>query len=346
MPTVRVDREDPDRGIIERAAEIIQRGGLVAFPTETVYGLGANALDDAAVGRIYAAKGRPSYNPLIVHVADVNGARELVTEWPPLADRLTRAFWPGPLTLVLPRDPRGVTGRVSAGLATVAVRVPAHPVALALLRAAGLPIVAPSANPSMGVSPTRAEHVEAGLGERVELILDAGPTDIGIESTVIDLSGSRAALLRPGTLSTDDLAPILGTLEPSGSVQASTPEAPRSSPGMLERHYAPEAAVHVFGPSEAEEAAAKGRRVVAAGGSVGSVLLSGPPPATDMQQAVRMAGDPAGYARELYAVLHRLDQAGCDLILVEAVPSTPAWAGIRDRLRRAATDPGAGGSQS
>lgn len=337
MPTLRVDPENPEEGPISRAAEVIRGGGLVAFPTETVYGLGANALDDTAVARIYSAKGRPDYNPLIVHVADVEAVRELVVRWPDVAERLGRAFWPGPLTLVLPRGSR-VPDRVSAGLPTVAVRVPAHPVALALLRAAGLPIVAPSANPSMAVSPTRAEHVEAGLGDRADLILDGGRTRVGIESTVVDLSGTRPTLLRPGALSTDDLEPFLGPLAPASEVDGA---GPRGSPGMLERHYAPRASVHVFPTSHAAPAAARARRASGRGQTVGALLLGGQEPDAlhdaTLDHLVRMPADPAGYARELYAVLHRLDHAGCDLILVEAVPSTPAWAGIRDRLRRAAS---------
>lgn len=334
MPTLRVDAEDPEREPIARAAAIILRGGLVAFPTETVYGLGANALDDAAVARLYAAKGRPHYNPLIAHVADARGARTLVERWPDTADRLAAAFWPGPLTLVLPKSPR-VPERVSAGLATIAVRVPAHPVALALLQAAAVPIVAPSANPSTAVSPTRAEHVEKALGQRVDLILDGGATAVGIESTVVDLSGERPMLLRPGALSTDELEPYVGELELPGPV---TGAAARLSPGMMERHYAPRAEVRLFHSSETAEAMSRARRKAEAGGTVGALLRTEAAAAVDsepLQHVVRMPTDAAGYARDLYAVLHRLDALGCDLILVEAVPSAPPWAGIRDRLRRA-----------
>lgn len=350
MTTIRVDAEHPEEEAIARAAEVILDGGLVAFPTETVYGLGANALDEAAIARIYAAKGRPAYNPLIVHVPDAAAARAVVTEWSETAAALAAAFWPGPLTLVLPRHPR-VPGRVSAGLATVAVRVPAHRVALALLRAADVPIVAPSANPSMGVSPTRAEHVARGLADRVDLILDAGPTRVGIESTVIDLSDDLPTLLRPGAISSDDLRPFLddigarsapdsGSNADSGSGAGPT----RRSPGMLDRHYAPRAAVRLFEPGSEADALALARRAANDGRAVGAIVVD---PERFAQRdrrddevfriIVRMPPDPRAYARELYATLHRIDEAECDLVLVEEVPDTPAWAGVRDRLKRAAS---------
>ncbi len=356
MPTLRVNAHDPDPEIIARGAAVIRRGGLVAFPTETVYGLGANALDEAAVTRIYEAKGRPDHNPLIVHVADAAAAAELVTEWPESAQRLARAFWPGPLTLVLPRSDR-IPGRVSAGLPTVALRVPAHPVALALLRASGLPIVAPSANPSMAVSPTTAAHVERGLGDRVELILDGGPAGVGIESTVLDLTGGRPRLLRPGALSTEDLSPLVGEIQvAAGSAPEGTP---RASPGMEARHYAPRGTVKLFGAGGVDGALIRVREASAAGRVVGALLLgpAGPGEGLDgegrvdarpiqaaVHHAVVLPADPAGYARELYAVLHRLDDLGCDLILVETPPDTPAWAGIRDRLSRAAEPESAPGA--
>lgn len=344
MTTIRVDAENPEVDVIRRAAAVVRDGGLVAFPTETVYGLGANALDEAAIARIYAVKARPAQNPLIVHVADAGAARSVVTEWPARARALAAAFWPGPLTLVLTRDPR-VPARVSAGLDTVAVRVPAHPVALALLREAEVPIVAPSANPSMGVSPTRAEHVTRGLGDRLDLILDAGPTRVGIESTVVDLSTDRPAILRPGAISSDDLRPFLGDIA-AGSASDSGADSgtARRSPGMLDRHYAPRAAVRLFESGAEGAALALARRAAGDGRAVGAILVD----AERFEQRdsradevfrimVRMPPDPRAYARELYATLHRMDDAGCDLILVEEVPDTPAWAGVRDRLKRAAS---------
>lgn len=330
MERVEVDREAPQPDRVERAAAVIRRGGLVAFPTETVYGLGANALDPAAVARIFEAKGRPRYNPLIVHVDGVAAARRLALSWPPLADVLAEAFWPGPLTMVLPRRPE-VPEIVSAGLPTVALRVPAHPVALALLRAAALPIVAPSANPSTALSPTRAEHVVRALGDRIDLVLDAGPTGVGIESTVLDLSGERPVLLRPGALSAADLEPLTGALErPVEGDEA----APRPSPGMLERHYAPRASLSLFGPEGRTAAVARARSAAGEGAVVGALVFE--PLGVAGDREVLMPRDPAGYARKLYAALHGLDDRGCDLVLVERVPDGTAWEGVRDRLQRAA----------
>jgi L-threonylcarbamoyladenylate synthase len=343
MQVIAVDAREPEREPIERAARIIRRGGLVAFPTETVYGLGASALDVAAIERIYRAKGRPDNNPLIVHVADAAGARGLVTEWPEVAQRLADAYWPGPLTLVLPRH-RRVPARVSAGLETVAVRVPSHPVAVALIRAAGVPVVAPSANPSMAISPTRAEHVASGLGDRVDLILDGGPTGVGIESTVLDLSGARPAILRPGALTRDDLAPLVGGL---ADPETRSGGAPRPSPGMLDRHYAPRAAVHLFARAETANALDLARRVVEDNRTVGAMVMdighfrSDPAFQSELFHALEtMPADPADYARELYAALHRMDDRGCEVLLVEAVPGGVAWEGVRDRLARAATEAG------
>ncbi|HEX4470144.1 MAG TPA: L-threonylcarbamoyladenylate synthase, partial [Gemmatimonadaceae bacterium] len=204
MRVIRVDPTSPEVSAIAQAAEILRGGGLVAFPTETVYGLGANALDAGAVERIYSAKGRPSFNPLIVHVPDADGARALASEWPEPASRVAEKFWPGPLTIVLPKR-SVVPDNVTAGLDSVALRVPANPVALALLRAARIPLAAPSANRSTELSPTTARHVERSLGDRVDLILDGGQTSVGIESTVLDLRSTRAAILRPGVIGAREL---------------------------------------------------------------------------------------------------------------------------------------------
>ncbi|MCS6777324.1 MAG: L-threonylcarbamoyladenylate synthase, partial [Chloroherpetonaceae bacterium] len=201
----------PEPGAIAQGADCLRAGGLVAFPTETVYGLGASALDAAAVARIYAAKGRPAHNPVIVHVADVVQARSLVTEWPEQADLLAARFWPGPLTLVLPRNAQ-VPDIVAAGGPTVAIRWPAHPVAQALIRAAGVPVAAPSANRSMHISPTRAEHVLRGLTGKIDLVLDGGPTPGGIESTVLDVTAMPPRLLRPGLVTAGQIAQVVGTV--------------------------------------------------------------------------------------------------------------------------------------
>ncbi|HEU4699532.1 MAG TPA: L-threonylcarbamoyladenylate synthase [Gemmatimonadales bacterium] len=319
-----VDPAHPDPAAIARAAGVIRRGGLVAFPTETVYGLGADALDAAAVERIFQAKERPGYNPLIVHVPDAEAARALTRVWPEAATRLAERFWPGPLTLVLPKRP-AVPDRVTAGLDSVALRVPAHPVALALLRAAERPIAAPSANRFTQLSPTTAQHVAKGLDGRVELILDGGPTTVGIESTVVDLTGPRPAVLRPGILGRDALAAVIGALDTPDVVRAD--EAPRRGPGMLDRHYSPRATVRLFDPGA-------GTPPLPPDAVSGALLLRAPDPGVD--HPVVLPADPEGYARELYAALHRLDDLGCALVLVERPPDGPAWAGVRDRLERAA----------
>ena len=324
-----VDPHHPDPRALAPAAETLRRGGLVAFPTETVYGLGAHALDPAAVARIYAAKGRPDYNPLIVHLADAGAARALASAWPEAAERLAAAFWPGPLTLVLPKND-SVPDSVTAGLPSVALRVPAHPVARALLRAAGVPVAAPSANRSTEVSPTTAQHVARSLGERVDVIVDGGPCPVGIESTVLSLAGPVPTLLRPGTISIDDLRAVVGEVAlPSAAADG---EAARPSPGMLDRHYAPRADLRlVDGMDEIRRLPAEGKAAV--------LVLAGSggwddPLGVDV---VEMPADAPEYAARLYAVLHRLDDEGYARVWVQRPPDAPAWAGVRDRLRRAAT---------
>jgi len=325
---LKVDRERPEAGSIAVAAEALRRGELVAFPTETVYGLGALALDEQAVARIFAAKGRPADNPLIAHVSGTPAARELASRWPELADRLAERFWPGPLTLVVPRAPH-LPGILTAGLDTVAVRVPAHPVAAALLVAVGAPVAAPSANRSTRVSPTTAAHVTDSLGDVVSVVLDAGAVALGIESAVVDVSGPVPLLLRPGSITRAQIEEVTG---PLGEASAG---GPRRSPGQHARHYAPRARLRlVASPGEASEAAiaeerAGGRPVVLA---VGWAL-----PGVPLR---RLPGSPSGYARALYATLHELDALGHTTVLVEPPPSDPAWEGVRDRLRRAAREVG------
>jgi L-threonylcarbamoyladenylate synthase len=332
MRLISVDAAKPEAAAIEEAAEVLRRGGLVVFPTETVYGLGANALDARAVAGIFAAKGRPSHNPLIVHVPDEASARELVREWPERASRLARAFWPGPLTLVL-RKRDIVPDIVTAGIDSVALRVPAHPVALALLRATRLPLAAPSANRSTELSPTTAQHVVHSLGERVPLILDGGPTEVGIESTVVDLRGPTASILRPGILGARELEPIVGQLakpnEPRG-------DEARPAPGMLDRHYAPRARLALFAGSDLESVAAQVRALAGRGTRVGMLLIAG-----DMPEGVavtRMPSEPPRYAQRLYATLHELDEQGYEAVFVELPPNDDAWDGVRDRLERASRE--------
>src|SRR5262245_23733878 len=333
MPIVVVDPRAPDASVLARAAELLVQGRLVAFPTETVYGLGAHALDPAAVQRIYAAKGRPAFNPLIVHVADAAGARTVIREWPESAEKLAKAFWPGPLTLVLPKQPR-VPAEVSAGLDSVAVRVPAHPVALALLRAAGVPIAAPSANRSTGVSPTSARHVEKGLGDRVDLIIDGGETAVGIESTVVDLTQIPPVTLRPGTNPRQAMAHAIGA-EVRFASRALRDDEARPSPGMMERHYAPNARVVLVDAGDRARAAEYARRARERGERVG-VIDFGTLTSERVDEHITMSRDAAAYARGLYAALHALDDAGCALIIVERVPPESSWDGVRDRLSRAA----------
>ena len=296
-----------DNPSIEEAAALIRAGQLVAFPTETVYGLGANALDPTAVARIYAAKGRPLYSPLIVHCADAAMARDLALCWPAAAEALAERFWPGPLSLVLPKQ-AAIPDTVTAGLATVGLRVPDHPVALALIRAAGVPIAAPSANEFMQLSPTTAEHVRRGLGDRVACVLDGGASRVGIESTVLSLAGARPVLLRPGMVTREQLAAVIGPIELPGSVDP----AAHPSPGLHERHYAPRAPLFLF------------RHAFARAGR--GVLLP----------LEELGADPERYARRLYAALHEADEQGVEWIAVEEPPDEAAWSAIRDRLRRAA----------
>jgi L-threonylcarbamoyladenylate synthase len=293
---------------------LLRSGSVVAFPTETVYGLGADAFDEKAVGEIYRLKRRPSWNPLIVHVADVAAARALAEVWPGTADDLAARFWPGPLTLVVAR------ARHLPGIDTVAIRVPAHPVALDLLRASGLPLAAPSANRSESISPTTAEHVVRSLPD-VPLVLDGGPCSWGIESTVLDVTGDVPRLLRPGALGLRALREAVGPIALPGGETADG--AARPSPGMSRRHYAPRAKVILCEDVRDVERSglAQPVGVLSYEGSEGTEILS---------------ADPREYAADLYAALHRLDDAGFATILVQEPPRTEDWLAVRDRLSRAA----------
>lgn len=323
---LKVTPRDPDPAAIAEAAAVIRAGGLVAFPTETVYGLGANALDAEAVRRIFAAKGRPDFNPLIVHVADADKARELVTSWPEQANVLAERFWPGPMTLVLPKR-SVIPDAVTAGLGAVGIRVPAHPVALALIRAARLPVAAPSANRFTELSPTSAEHVLKTLSEKVDVVLDGGPTAVGIESTVLDLTGETPRLLRPGMVSQAELEAAIGAVSGAPVV---APGAARLSPGMTERHYAPRAKVVLT------DGVAWKAHLAAHEGQLSGALILGDP-VWGVAHPMRMPIDPVAYAARLYAALHALDDLGCQVVLVEMPPGGVEWAGVRDRLVRAAS---------
>ena len=331
--------QQPDSQKIAQAAAILRRGGLVAFPTETVYGLGANAFDAQAVQRIFAAKGRPSHDPLIVHVASAEDLLRVAHEVPPLAEQLARAFWPGPLTLVLPKA-ASVPPEVTAGRNTVAVRCPAHPVALALIRAAGVPIAAPSANRFGHTSPTTAAHVLDDLEGRIDLILDAGPTPVGVESTVLDLTQRPPVILRPGGLPKETLEALIGKVALAGATVSGTP-AP--SPGMLPRHYAPHTPLWLFlGPRMWALHTMDGvaRRWLAAGRRVG-VLVSDQDREYWSNAGVTMVslgaeGDHAAMAQRLYDALRQLDAVGLDLLLSRDFGGEGLGLAIRDRLTRAA----------
>lgn len=312
---------------IRRAAELLRAGKLVAFPTETVYGLGALALDPEAVRGIFAAKGRPAKNPLIVHVATSEQAKEVAAGWPEEAQALAERFWPGPLTLVLPKA-AGLPPEVTGGLEAVGIRVPAHPVALELIRAVGAPLAAPSANRYTEVSPTSAAHVERSLGGRIHAILDGGETTVGIESTVLDLSGDTPTLLRPGAVAVSELEEVIGSVRRLGGEGA---ELHLPSPGLARRHYAPGAKVSLFDPEELSA------RAAGADETVGVMARSPRPPgAPGAARWVQMPASPAAYARQLYRTLHAMDEADVESLWIELPPDEEAWEGVRDRLRRAA----------
>jgi L-threonylcarbamoyladenylate synthase len=294
---------------IKEAAQILRDGGLVAFPTETVYGLGANALDASAVAKIYEMKGRPETSPLIVHASSVEMARALVAVWPREAEELAQRWWPGPLTLVLPKAAH-IPDIVTAGLATVGVRIPAHPLALQLIETAGVPLAAPSANRFKELSPTTAAHVRAAFGDSIP-VLDGGPTRVGIESTVVSIADGKITLLRPGMIA-------LGEIE-----KAVTPEGAHPSPGMAARHYSPRTPLLLVDtPSEMPN-----RRGAYVWWNTSGLTA----------RSLRMPNDPVGYAQRIYSVLHDLDQENWPWIAVEAPPDSAEWAAIADRLKRAAS---------
>jgi len=313
----------PTTAEIEHAASLLRAGRVVAFPTETVYGLGANALDADAVARIYAVKRRPATSPLIVHVSSIEMARSLVAgeaAWPETAERLTQKFWPGPLTLVLPKSP-AIPHIVTAGLSTVGLRMPSHPIALALIRAAGVPLAAPSANRFTELSPTTAEHVRGSLNGDVDYVLDGGPCDVGIESTVISLAEPRPLLLRPGGISRGELESVIGTV---GSAKGPSAGA-HPAPGMHARHYSPRTRLILISNGESPE---RGR---------GVYLQHAHEIRTAAHVVVRrMPKSAAEYAASLYSALHEADDANADWIAVDLPPTAPEWEAVHDRLRRAA----------
>lgn len=385
-PCLVVDPTHPDPDAIATAAAVLRAGGLVAFPTETVYGLGADARSAPAVARIFAAKGRPADDPIIVHILGVaalglggeaDGANAVVADWPPVAQRLAEAFWPGPLTLIVPRG-SGIPPIVTAGLDRVAVRAPAHPVARALLAAAGRPIAAPSANPFGRTSPTTAAHVLAGLGDAVDLVLDGGPCGVGVESTVVDCTTDPIRVLRPGGV---PLEAIRAIVPDAAAAPVRAPGGgPLPSPGTLDRHYAPRARLVLVtgGGAVAADIAAAAARLSSRGRSVGllvadedDIRIGGDADESRIEgdaNDARIGGDadvevdgrvfvrrlaplaePAIAARRLFAALHELDALGVDVILARDWPAAGLGRAVSDRLRRAAegrTVPAGGGPEA
>ncbi|HEY1066061.1 MAG TPA: L-threonylcarbamoyladenylate synthase [Pirellulales bacterium] len=329
-----VDPVRPDPASLRIAADVLSSGGLVAFPTETVYGLGALALDEASAAKIFAAKGRPATNPLIVHVPDLAAARELASDWTQAAETLARAFWPGPLSLVVAKA-ACVPDLVTAGGPTTALRVPAHPTALALLQTLGRPLAAPSANRSNAVSPTRGDHVLATLDGRIDLLLDAGPCSGGLESTVVDATEWPPRLLRPGLISPAQLSAVLGVEVARGPKSL---HGPLASPGMLEKHYSPRAKLEIA-PDDGRLRVAQH---LAAGAKVGWITRGETSGRTDdvspRLYQLDLPAEAAGYAAEIYAALHTLDAAGVERLVVAALPSDDDWLAARDRLTRASAE--------
>jgi L-threonylcarbamoyladenylate synthase len=309
---------------VDRAAWLIQRGGLVAFATETVYGLGANAYDVRAVARIFEVKGRPQFDPLIVHLGDANWLRDVVATVPPLAQRLIDSFWPGPLTLVLPKTDR-VPDLVTAGLPTVGVRMPSHPSASALLRRATIPIAAPSANLFGHVSPTTAQHVAEQLGSRIDYILDGGPCTVGVESTILDVSGEEPTLLRPGGLALEVLEAAIGPVRAPDST--SDENGPQLSPGRLMRHYATRTPL-VIAEGDASVPNTCRAGLLTLSGQLGDERFAA-------VEILSQRGDLAEAAANLFAAMRRLDARGLDRIVARLVPETGLGRAINDRLRRA-----------
>jgi L-threonylcarbamoyladenylate synthase len=318
---------------VRHAAEALRRGEVVALPTETVYGLAANALNGEAVARIFEIKGRPAHNPLIVHVAENEMARRCAAGWPEAADKLAKAFWPGPLTLVLPKTEE-IPNVVTASGPTVGLRWPSHPLIQAVIRECGFPLAAPSANLSNRISPTSAEHVRKQLGGKIPLIIDGGNSRIGIESTVVDVSVSPPRLLRPGIVHEQALVAVTGQLA------SGTEENPllMKSPGMLRKHYAPQGKLVVWSWRNSEDLDRQCAQAKTRKNAIHVLAHTQILPGKGFGHFSVVPHDAEAFARALYAELHRCDDEGAELIVVEAPPDSVEWRAVADRLKRAAAE--------
>ena len=319
---------------VKRATELLRAGEVVALPTETVYGLAANALDKKAVAKIFQIKDRPANNPVIVHVANVEMAKRCVTAWPDPAEKLARAFWPGPLTIVLPRAKK-IPGIVTAGGGTVGVRWPAHPFVQAVIRECGFPLAAPSANLSGRVSPTTAGHVHRQLGDKISLIVDGGQSQVGIESAVLDLTVSPPQVLRPGMIHAESLAAVVGEFRIQNSEFNSEHGETLRSPGRLRRHYSPKARLLVLGWHDDADLNSQLSTFKSQLLDCHVIAHTHIPSAEHFARVSVIPHDAEAFARAIYAELHRCDEAGAGLIVIETPPESPEWSGIADRLRRA-----------
>jgi L-threonylcarbamoyladenylate synthase len=328
---LQTDTPELFQAAVRRAVELLRAGEVVALPTETVYGLAANALDARAVARIFAVKGRPAHNPVIVHVAGVEMARHCVAHWPALAQRLAAAFWPGPLTLVLPRA-AAIPEAVTAGGATVGVRWPNHPLIQAVIQGCGFPLAAPSANLSNRLSPTCARHVRQQLGNKIPLIVDGGQSPVGIESAVLDVSVVPPRLLRPGMIHEQALVAVTGELARSAGGGGPV----LRSPGLLRKHYAPRARLVIWAWQDEQELSSRLADSRVRPAKTHILAHTRIPAASALGRVSILPRDARAFARAIYAELHLCDEAGAELIVVEALPDSSEWGALADRLNRAA----------
>ena len=331
-PVLSTDTPQLFEAAVERAVELLRAGQVVALPTETVYGLAANALDARAVAQIFEIKGRPAHNPISAHVASVEMARRCASNWPELAERLARAFWPGPLTLVLPRSAQ-IPDSLTAGGPTVGIRWPSHPCIQEVIRRCDFPLAAPSANPSNRVSPTNARHVLKQLGHKISLIVDGGHSQVGIESTVLDVSVSPPRVLRPGMIHAEALEAVIGELAVAGPSGGGT----LKSPGLLQKHYSPRAKLVITSWENDNDLQRQIQRSGTSWRKVHVIAHTHIPSGEVIGSVSVIPHDAEAFARALYAQLHECDEAGAELIMVETLPSGDEWRALRDRLNRAAS---------